>query len=258
MPGLPSVARVVSSDVWGEDAARDYDETSAGMFAPEVLDPAVEFLAALAGDGRALELAVGTGRVAVPLARRGVDVTGVELSEPMAAQLRAKAAHDPAAASVDVVLGDMATTRVPGGFSLVYVVFNTITNLLEQDEQVECFCNAARHLDPGGAFVVEVGVPELQRLPPGEVARPFSVGADHLGFDVFDLVGQRLVSHHYRFGADGRASTGRSRHRYAWPAEYDLMARIAGLRLEQRWADWHRAEFTADSRAHVSVWRRPA
>ena len=191
-------------EIWDVDAARRYDTPGTGMFAPEVLGPTVDRLAGLAGDGRALELAIGTGRVAVPLAGRGVPVAGIELSVPMVEQLRTKVDE----AQVPVVVGDMATTRVPGEFSLVYLVFNTISNLLTQAEQVACFRNAADHLGAGGRFVVELWV--------------------------------------------------RSPHRYVWPAELDLMARLAGLELETRHADWSGSEFTAESPSHVSVYRKPA
>ncbi|GAA2846906.1 methyltransferase [Actinoplanes cyaneus] len=242
---------MTSSDLWTEDAARRYDVDSAEMFAPEVLDPAVDLLARLAGDGPALEFAVGTGRVAVPLAGRGVPVSGIDLSEPMAAQLRAKAPDLP------VVVGDMATTRVPGEFSLVYVVFNSLGNLRTQDEQVECFRNAARHLAPGGRFVIELWVPDIRRFPPGQTAVPFVVSEEHTGFDTFDMVTQQGASHHYRRRPDGTIDYGVSNFRYLWPAECDLMARLAGLELEQRTADWKGAPFTADSGSHVSVWRKP-
>jgi hypothetical protein len=179
------------------------------------------------------------------------------MSPAMAGRLRAKMLPGTPAAGIELVVGDMASTRVPGEFGLVYLVYNTITNLLEQDEQVECFRNAAAHLGPGGFFLVEVGVPELQRLPPGETVRPFHVGREHLGFDRFDLVAQRLTSHHYRFSEDGRVSRFESHHRYAWPAEYDLMAELAGLERYARWSGWDRAEFTAESPSHVSVWRKP-
>ncbi|GAA4429721.1 class I SAM-dependent methyltransferase [Georgenia halophila] len=237
--------------MWGEETARRYDETSAEMFAPEVLGPTVELLARLAGSGRALELAVGTGRVAVPLAERGVPVAGIELSESMAAQLRTKVDAD----RLPVVIGDMATARVPGDFSLVYLVFNTISNLLTQDEQVECFRNAARHLAPGGRFVIELGIPPLRRLPPGQLSAPFDVSEKHLGFDTVDPVTQRLTSFHY-WPEDGHH--GRSEHRYLWPSECDLMARMAGLELERRLADWDGSPFTGESTSHVSVWRKPA
>ncbi|MEZ0166412.1 class I SAM-dependent methyltransferase [Kineococcus sp. LSe6-4] len=244
----------MTGDPWGPEVARTYDEDTADLFAPGVLGPAVDVLTDLAGTGRALELAIGTGRVGLTLAARGVPVAGIELSPHMLAELRAKVAAG--APAVEVVEGDMATTRVDGEFSLVYLVFNTVTNLLEQDEQVGCFLNAARHLAPGGAFCVETFVPELQRLLPGESARPFDVSPDHLGVDTYDLVACWVTSHHVRFAPDGTASRFTSHHRYAWPAEYDLMARIAGLALESRWSGWDRSEFTAASRSHVSVWRK--
>lgn len=244
---------MTSSDLWDEAAAQRYDETSAEMFAPEVLQPTVDFLAGLAGPGRALELAVGTGRVAVPLSARGVPVVGIELSEPMVAQLRRKVG----APTLPVAVGDMATTRVSGEFALVYLVFNTLGNLCTQGEQVECFRNAARHLSPGGRFVVEVGVPSLQRLPPGQVAVPFEVSERHVGLDTYDLVTQRATSHHYSREPDGSFRYGAHHFRYVWPAECDLMALLAGLELEQRVADWHGSPFTSESRRHVSVWRKP-
>lgn len=244
---------MTSSDRWDANTAEHYDATSAEMFAPEVLDPAVEFLARLAGDGPALELAIGTGRVAIPLAARGIPVTGIELSEPMADQLRRKVP----AQEVPVVVGDMATTTVPGRFSLVYVVWNSIGNLRTQDEQVRCFRNAARHLSPGGRFVVELWVPGIRRLPPGQAAVPFTVTDRHLGFDTYDLVTQQGTSHHYRRLEDGSVRYGYSNFRYIWPAECDLMAQLAGMTLEQRLADWTGAPFTADSESHVSVWRKP-
>jgi len=244
---------MTSSDLWDEAAAQRYDDASADMFAPEVVEPAVDLLARLAGPGRALELAVGTGRVAVPLSARGVRVAGIELSEPMVAQLRRKVDQD----TVPVVVGDMATARVPGQFALVYLVFNTIGNLRTQHEQVECFRNAARHLAPGGRFVVEVGVPALRLLPPGQVAVPFDVSDQHVGFDTYDVVTQQATSHHYSREADGSFRRGAHHFRYVWPAECDLMAQLAGLELEERVADWHGNPFTAQSPSHVSVWRKP-
>lgn len=241
---------MTSSDLWTEDTARRYDTDSAEMFAPEVLDPAVDRLARLAGDGPALEFAIGTGRVAIPLAARGVPVSGIELSQPMADQLRRKAPDLP------VVVGDMATTRVPGEFALVYVVWNSISNLRTQDEQVECFRNAARHLAPGGRFVVELWVPEIRRFPPGQTAVPFAVSEQHTGFDTLDMVTQQGTSHHYTRRADGTVHYGFSNFRYIWPAECDLMARLAGLTLEQRTANWAGKPFTAESESHVSVWRK--
>lgn len=232
--------------------AGTYDADSAAMFAPDVLDPAVDFLAELAPGGRALEFAIGTGRVGLPLSRRGVTVRGIELSEPMVDELRAK----DAAGTVPVTIGDMATTRVDGEFDLVFLVFNSITNLLEQHEQVRCFRNAAAHLRPGGSFVIEVFVPELRSLQPGRDVLAFDVAPDHLGFDSYDVANQRMVSHHYRIEGD-TAFTFQSAHRYAWPAEYDLMAELAGMRLRDRFADWQRSPFTSESTAHVSVWELP-
>jgi SAM-dependent methyltransferase len=238
-------------DYFGEEVAARYDESSAEMFDPAVVDPAVDFLAALAGEGRALELGIGTGRIALPLAARGVAVHGIELSEAMAARLRAK----PGAEAVGVTLGDFATTRVDGTFAVAYLVFNTISNLTTQDQQVACFANVAAHLEPGGAFVIEVGVPELQRLPAGETFRPFDVGEDRLGFDEYDVANQGLISHHLRI-VDGRAIRNSIPFRYAWPAEFDLMARLAGMSLRERWSDWRREPFTSESRKHVSVWAK--
>ncbi|MFD8736217.1 class I SAM-dependent DNA methyltransferase [Streptomyces sp. NPDC059618] len=245
---------MTSSEMWTRAAAERYDAEESANSSAAALGPALDFLAGLAGDGRALEFAIGTGRVGVPLRERGVPVVGIELSEHMAAVLRRKIDER----ELPVTIGDMATTVVPGGFTLVYLLYNTISNLLTQDEQVECFRNAARHLEPGGRFVIELGVPPLRFLPPGQVAVPFDVSERHLGFDTFDLVEQLLVSHHLtRDGGDGRYRRGSSRHRYAWPAELDLMARIAGLELERRVADWDGTPFAQDSAKHVSVWRKP-
>ena len=238
-------------DHFGESVAARYDESAADLFEPAVVDPVVDFLAGLAGEGAALELGIGTGRIALPLAARGVRVHGIDLSEAMVARLRAK----PDAEAIGVTIGDFATTRVGRTFTLAYVVFNTIGNLTTQDEQVACFENVAAHLEPGGCFVVEITVPELQRLPPGETVRPFDVSDDHLGFDEFDLVHQGLISHHFwsEGGAWHRVSVP---FRYVWPAELDLMARIAGMRLRERWAGWKREPFTAGSTKHVSVWEK--
>jgi SAM-dependent methyltransferase len=243
---------VTSSEVWDEETAQRYDETSAEKFAPEVLGPTVDLLAALAGDGPALELAIGTGRVGIPLSAR-VPVTGIELSEPMLAQLRRKVD----AAALPVVVGDMATTTVAGEFSLVYVVWNSISNLRTQEEQVACFGNAAMHLRPGGRFVVELWVPPLRRLPPGQTAVPFDVGEGHLGFDTYDTAAQQCTSHHYWRAADGTVRYDSGSFRYIWPAECDLMARLGGLEPEERFADWDRSPFTSESESHVSVWRKP-
>jgi len=243
-----------SEDTWDAEAAESYDAFSAEMYAPELLDATAGRLAALAGDGAALEFAIGTGRVAIPLLERGVPVSGIELSAPMLAQLRRKVGAE----ELPVVLGDMATTRVPGEFSLVFLVFNTISNLLEQAEQVECFRNAARHLRPGGCFVIELWVPELRTLPPGRDATVWHVDDSYIALDTYDVLHQRCTSHHFTFGAGREAELGRSPHRYIWPAELDLMGQLAGLTLESRHADWSGSEFTADSRSHVSVYRLPA
>jgi SAM-dependent methyltransferase len=244
---------MTTSDLWDAETAAGYDDSSAHMFDPGVLDPAVEFLARLAGDGSALELAIGTGRVAIPLAARGIPVSGIELSQPMVDRLRRKATAD----ELPVVVGDMATARAPGMFSLVYVVWNSIGNLRTQDEQVRCFANAARHLAPGGRFVVELWVPGIRRLPPGQAAVPFRLDDHHVGFDTYDMATQQGTSHHYRRSEDGSVRYGASNFRYIWPAECDLMARLAGMDLEQRVADWRGRPFTSDSESHVSVWRKP-
>ena len=236
---------------FGEDIASTYDERSAEMFRSEVVDPAVDLLAELAGEGRALELAIGTGRIAVPLAARGIPVAGIDDSEAMVARLRAK----PGGPDVEVAIGDMTTTRVAGEFSLVYLVFNTIQNLVTQDAQVACFENAAAHLSRGGRFVIETGVPGLQRLPLGQTIIPFRADPEGLGFDVYDVVTQRFSSQHYLF-TDGGIRARPVEFRYVWPAELDLMARIAGLSLEYRWSNWQREPFTAVSRSHVSVWQK--
>lgn len=245
---------MTSSDLWDAETAQRYDDELGEMSSPAVLVPTVDFLARLAGPGPALELAVGTGRVAIPLAARGIPVTGIELSTPMVDRLRGKV---PDEADLPVVVGDMATTRVPGQFTLVYLVFNTIGNLRTQDEQVECFRNAARHLAPGGRFVIELWIPGIRRFPPGQVAVPFDVSEAHVGFDTYDMVTQQGTSHHYTRQPDGTARYGASNFRYIWPAECDLMARLAGLELEQRVAGWDGSPFTSESPSHVSVWRRP-
>jgi len=242
---------MTSSDIWDTETAQGYDSPGEGMFSAEVLEPTIERLAALAEGGPALEFAIGTGRVAVPLAASGVPVSGIELSRPMVDQLRTKVDED----TVPVILGDMATTRVPGEFSLVYLVYNTISNLLTQAEQVECFRNAARHLRPGGRFVIELWVPELRKLPPGQQATVWQIEPGYIGLDTYDVLEQRVVSHHFRFGDDRQASLGRSPHRYIWPAELDLMGQLGGFELESRHANWSGAAFTAESRSHVSIYR---
>ncbi len=241
--------------IWFDgEIAETYDEDSADRFAPELLGTTVDVLAGLAGEGRALELAIGTGRVAVPLAERGVPVSGVELSPAMLAQLRAK----PGAAAIDAVEGDMTSTRVAGEFGLVYLVYNTITNLTSQDEQVACFENAARHLAPGGCFLIEVYLPILRLLPPGESFRVFTEEPGYHAYDEYaDPASQLQWSHHVRLREDGTYRRVSMPFRYVWPAELDLMARIAGLRLKERWSGWDRTPFTADSEQHVSVWEKP-
>jgi SAM-dependent methyltransferase len=235
----------------GEVAAR-YDATLGAMGSPEVLGATVDLLAGLAGTGAALEMAVGTGRIALPLAAQGVPVSGIELSPDMVAQLRAKPGGD----AIPVTIGDMATTRVEGAFRLVYLLYNTIGNVETQDRQVACFANAAAHLEPGGCFVIEVVVPDLRRLVPGHDAIVFAHAPGYVGYDRYDdLVAQHAVSHH--FVADGSgAREVRTPFRYVWPSELDLMARLSGLELADRWADWDRSPFTGDSPSHVSVWRK--
>jgi SAM-dependent methyltransferase len=239
------------TDHFGQDVASRYDEDEAAMFAPAELTPAVEFLAALAAGRPALELGIGTGRVALPLRERGIAVHGIDLSTAMVEQLRAK----PGGAEIPVVIGDFATATAPGEFGLAYLVFNTIGNLTSQSEQVGCFRNVARHLVPGGHFVIEVGVPGVLGLPAGDTLRPFAFGPDHVGIDEYDVVSQSLVSHHlYRDGDGWRR--GSTPFRYVWPSELDLMAQLAGLSLAERWADWDRSPFEAASDKHVSVWQK--
>ncbi|MCL8025913.1 class I SAM-dependent DNA methyltransferase [Nocardioides bruguierae] len=240
-----------SSEVWDEATAARYDGDAAEMFAPHVLGPTLDRLEELADGGPVLELAIGTGRIGLALAQRGLEVAGIELSEPMVARLRAK----PGGAALPVTVGDMASTRVAGEFSLVVLVWNTLSNLRTQEEQVACFANAARHLRPGGRFVVEQWVPPIQRLLPGERVVPMSLDESHLVFDAYDVVSQQCTSHHYHHDTDGTVRHATGTFRYAWPSECDLMARLAGLSLEHRWADWSRTPFTAESTDHVSVWR---
>jgi SAM-dependent methyltransferase len=243
----------VAKLVFDERIAAAYDATSPEMYEPAVLQPAVSFLADLAGRGSALEFGIGTGRVALPLSRRGVHVHGIDISAPMVARLRAK----PGADAIDVTIGDFATTRVDGTFTLAYLVYNTISNLTTQDEQVECFRNVAAHLEPGGCFVIELGVPDLRRLPPGETVQAFRATPTHVDFDEIDVVTQLSCSHHYVVD-DGTYEVFSVPFRYVWPSELDLMARIAGLTLRERWGDWNRAPFTGDSGKHISVWEKPA
>ena len=237
---------------FGERVAARYDDDAA-IFEPAVVDPVVDLLVELAGRGRALELGIGTGRIALPLARRGVQVHGIELSNAMAAKLRAK----PGGQEIGVTIGDFATTTVDGTFSVAYLVFNTIMNLTTQAAQVACFRNVAAHLEPGGCFVIEVGIPALRQLPPGETIHAFHVGETSWGLDEYDVARQGLISHHFR-AVDGKLERLSIPFRYAWPAELDLMAELGGMRLRDRWSGWKREPFTSDSVKHVSVWEKPA
>lgn len=235
-----------------EPIAKSYDTKNADLFEPAVVEPAVSFLADLAGTGAALELGIGTGRLALPLSQRGIRVQGIELSPAMVAQLKLK----PGADNVAVTIGDFATTKVDGSFKVAYLVRNTIANLTTQDEQVECFRNVAAHLEPGGCFVIEVYIPELRRLPPGETVHAFTVTPTHLGFEEYDVATQIAYSHHY-WVVDGQLETFSAPFRYVWPSELDLMARLAGMTLRERWSGWEREPFTSESRSHVSVWEKP-
>ena len=244
----------MGSEVWDESTAANYDADVSEQSTPEAVGPAVDLLAHLADGRAALEFAIGTGRIAIPLQQRGIPVTGIELSQPMIDVLRTKLTAD----EIPVIQGDMATTVIPGAFFLVYLVFNTISNLRTQAEQVECFRNAARHLTPGGYFVVELWVPPLRSMPPGQTAVPFDVSDGHLGFDTYDVVTQECASHHYTRQSDGTIRYSVGHFRYVWPAELDLMAQLAGLELEHRFADWEKNPFTAESQSHLSVYRKPA
>ena len=240
-----------NNEIWDVEAASNYDTPGAGMFSPNVLGPTVDRLAELAGGGRALEFAIGTGRVAIPLSERGVAVAGIELSPAMVAQLRTKVDD----AAIPVILGDMAATTAPGKYALVYLVFNGLSNLLTQAEQVTCFRNAARHLEDGGRFAIELWVPELPKEPPSQQAVVFISEPGYVGLDTYDVVRQRVISHHFRFGEGRRARVHRSHHRYVWPAELDLMAELTGFELESRHGDWRGSEFTAESKSQVTVYR---
>jgi SAM-dependent methyltransferase len=241
----------VAETHFDEWIARRYETLWPELFDPAVLDPAVDFLADLAGGGPALELGIGTGRVALPLSRRGIRVHGIELSPAMVAQLRAQ----PDASEIGVTVSDFATTSVDGTFGLAYLVRNTITNLTTQDEQVACFRNVAAHLESGGYFVIENYIPALRRLPPGETRHVFAATPAHVGYEEYDLATQIAISHHV-WVIDGRLEARSSPHRYVWPSELDLMARLAGMTLRERWGDWHREPFTSESRNHVSVWQK--
>jgi SAM-dependent methyltransferase len=249
-----TVRRVEDEDgYFGEAVAATYDESSAEMFEPAVVKVAVDVLAGLAGRGRALELGVGTGRIALPLARRGVPVHGIDLSRAMVARLRAKPGGD----AIGVTIGDFATTTVDGTFSVAYLVFNTIMNLTTQAAQVACFRNVAAHLEPGGCFVIEVGIPDLRRLPPGQNVVPFQVGPTRWAYDLYDVASQAMSSNYVEV-VDGRGRYRSIPFRYVWPAELDLMAQLAGMQLRERWDGWTGQPFTSESRQHVSIWAKPA
>jgi SAM-dependent methyltransferase len=241
----------VAETHFDEWVAQRYERLWPHLFEPAFLDPSVDLLAELAGEGSALEFGIGTGRVALPLSRKGVRVHGIELSKAMVTQLGTQ----PGASEIAVTIGDFATAKVPGTFTLVYLLRNTITNLTTQDEQVECFRNAAAHLPPGGCFVIENYIPELRRLPPGETRLVFTATPDHIGVDEYDFAAQIGVSSHW-WSIEGELQTFSSPHRYVWPSELDLMARLAGMTLRKRWSDWHRAPYTGDSRNHISVWEK--
>jgi SAM-dependent methyltransferase len=247
-----TVSRVDEDGYFGEHVAARYDESTAAMSEPGVVESAVGLLARLAGGGRALELGIGTGRIALPLARRGVPVHGIDLSQAMVARLRAKPGGD----AIGVTIGDFATTTAGGSFSVAYLVFNTIMNLTTQEAQVACFRNAAAHLEPGGCFVIEVAVPELRKLPPGQNVVPFQVSPEQWAFDIYDTATQAMSSNYIEV-AGGRGDYRSIPFRYVWPAELDLMAQLAGMRLRERWAGWAREPFTSESRQHVSIWDKP-
>jgi SAM-dependent methyltransferase len=243
----------VPENYFDDWVAQNYKMLWTHLFDSEVVEPAVRFLADLAGGGRVLELGIGTGRLALPLGRRGIRVEGIELSAAMVEQLRSQ----PGSSDIGVTIGDFSTAQMPGTFTLVYLVRNTNMNLTTQDSQVECFRNVARHLEPGGCFVIEVIVPPWQRLAPGETILPFDVSPTHLGFDEIDVATQNALSHHYWF-RQGECNAFAAPFRYVWPSELDLMARLAGMALHDRWSDWNRAPFTTNSRSHISVWHKPA
>jgi SAM-dependent methyltransferase len=238
---------------FGEQVAAEYDDSESAQFDQAVISATVHVLAGLAGTGRALELGIGTGRIALPLYRRGVPVHGIDMSRAMVARMRAKPGGD----AIGVTLGDFATARADGTFSLAYLVFNTIMNLTTQEAQVACFRNVAAHLEPGGCFVIEVHIPQLRRLPPGQNVLPFHVSPTHWAYDVYDFATQAMSSN-YVDVVDGRGEYHSIPFRYVWPAELDLMAQLAGMRLRSRWAGWTREPFTSESDQHVSVWAKPA
>jgi SAM-dependent methyltransferase len=252
MPSCFVILCYMPESHFDEWVAQRFETLWPELFDPKVVDPAVNFLAGVAGAGPALELGIGTGRIALPLSQRGVRVHGIELSPAMVEQLKAQQCSS----DIGVTAGDFTTAKVNEKFTLAYLLRNTIMNVTTQNEQVECFRNVATHLKPGGCFVVEVIVPALRQLPPGETVRAFTVTPTHLGFDEYvDLVAQISFSHHY-WVIEGKLTTRSAPFRYVWPSELDLMARLAGMTLRERWSDWHRQPFTSESRNHISVWEK--
>ncbi len=247
----PDTVWPMRKNYFDERIAESYEAKWPHLFEPAAVDPVVSFLADRAGSGPVLELGIGTGRIALPLSQRGIPVHGIDLSEAMIAQLRAK----PGSGDIGVTIGDFATTTVDGTFTLAYLLRNTIENLTTPDDQVECFRNVATQLEPGGCFVIEVEVPALQRLPPGETIRAFTVTPTHLGFDEYDTATQGLISHHY-WVEGGQLEVFSAPFRYVWPSELDLMAQLAGMTLRERWSGWKHEPFTSESTAHVSVWQK--
>ena len=239
---------------FGEGVAAQYDSSDGSEFDPGVIAATVDVLAGLAGTGRVLELGIGTGRLALPLAARGIAVHGVDTSRAMVRRLRAK----PGGESIDVTIGDFSVTRAVGTFSLVYLVFNTIMNLTTQEDQVACFSTAAAQLEPGGCFLTEVMVPDLRLLPPGQTAVPFEISPARWAFDTYEVATQAMSSHYIELDETGQGRYSAIPFRYVWPAELDLMAQLAGMRLRERWGGWDREPFTSESRRHVSVWEKPA
>jgi SAM-dependent methyltransferase len=234
------------------DVAERYDDTSWDMFSPEMIDPVVDFLVERCHGGAALEFGVGTGRIALPLAARGVAVRGIDVSRAMVNELKKK----PGSQDIEVAIGDFATTRLAGSFTVVYLVFNTIMNLTTQSDQAASFANAAAHLEAGGRFVIEVGIPDLRSLPPGQSSVVFRSDETGWGIDEYDVARQGLISHHLRI-KDRHVYRFSIPFRYVWPAELDLMAEMAGMSLTERYEDWSRQLFNSESRRHVSVWQKP-
>ena len=235
---------------FGKEIAERYDDDQL-IYDPNVVNPAVDFLADMSCGGAALELGIGTGRIALPLSRKGIRVHGIDFSQEMVAQLQSK----PGADSIGVTMGNFAETKVDLSFQLVFLVFNTITNLTTQDAQVDCFRNAAAHLETGGCFVIETFIPELRLLPHGEMIRPHQFNQSRFDFDEYNVATQELISHHYR-NVEGAFQGHSLPFRYVWPSELDLMAQLTGMRLRERWGNWNRQPFTNESTAHISVWEK--